>query len=124
VKRYLYPTIAFVLCCAVLSGCGPEIQVDNRSWGVRAVKELAKIENEILEVQVDVRNVSIMKVEFEYCFMWFDKSGFVLPGQRVERKSDVLTSGETKPLRATAPDMRAKKARLSIRQRETFGSIN
>ncbi len=122
-RRGVYAVAGFILCCAAFSGCEPEIRVDNRSWGIRAVKEMAKEVDGLVEVQVDVRNVSIMTINFSYCFMWYDGAGFALAGHQPEWKTDVLKSGETKPLRATAPSPKAKKAGIAIRQKETFGSF-
>jgi hypothetical protein len=123
VKNFLCLTIVAGACCAALSGCGGEIRVDNKGWGIRAINEMAKVENGLLEVQVDVKNISIMTVKFEYCFMWSDRAGFVLPGVETVWKSDSLKSGETKSLRETAPSRKARKAGLAIRQAESFGSI-
>jgi uncharacterized protein YcfL len=123
VRRVLHSAAIAALCAAVLSGCTPTIRVDNKSWGLRAVNERVRKKGDLLEVQVDIRNVSIMKLDFEYCVIWFDKDKFALTNTGTRWESATLEAGEVKPVTQLAPGPEARNVRIILKQAEAFGTI-
>ncbi len=67
-----------------------------------------------VEAQVVLSNKGRADVAFEYRFMWYDKSGFELPGVKAWLPA-VLSAGEARGFTSSAPSRDAVNFRLMVR---------
>jgi uncharacterized protein YcfL len=76
----------------------------------------ATVSDDIMKVQVEVRNDNVRTGNMDYKFEWFDEQGMIVNSPGSIWKSLQILKDQTVSLSAIAPDARCKDFRLMIQR--------